>query len=367
VLLVSGDNDYTGLTTVSQGTLRLGHANALGTTAGGTTVAPAATLDLNGQAVGNEAVSIAGTGPGNIGTIQNSSTATAASLSGPVTLTANASVGGAGNLTLSGLMTDGASTFALSKVGTGTLTLSNPTGNTFNGPVAVSAGTLVVANTSGSGTGTGAVSVANNATLAGTGFITGATTVNAGGTLRGGFAGGTSAEAIGTLTLANTTLNGGVNRGTLAVDLNGGDGTANSKLAFGSGNTFNLVNAGTNKFDIELLNDTGLTAGNSYILTLATGGSYQRNGTPWNAGSNPFTAADFNLVSGSGSWSFTGVSLGVDSGNLVLQFTLAPVPEPATVLGIAALGLAAIRLRRRAAHAGSARAIRLFARPLLRP
>ena len=63
---------------------------------------------------------------------------------------------------------------SLNKVGTGTLTLSGA--NIHTGGTTVTAGTLVVNNTTGSGTGTGAVAVNSGATLKGTGTIGGATT-----------------------------------------------------------------------------------------------------------------------------------------------------------------------------------------------
>ncbi len=101
LLVLNGNNSYTGTVTVSAGTLRIGHANALGSTAAGTTVSSGAVLDLNGQAVGAEALSITGTGISSGGALINSS-ATAASYGGAVTMTGNTSLGGSGNTTLSG-------------------------------------------------------------------------------------------------------------------------------------------------------------------------------------------------------------------------------------------------------------------------
>ena len=48
-LTLTGSNTYTGPTMINAGTLQLGNSSALGSTAGGTTVAAGATLDLNGQ------------------------------------------------------------------------------------------------------------------------------------------------------------------------------------------------------------------------------------------------------------------------------------------------------------------------------
>ncbi|MBA3961776.1 MAG: autotransporter-associated beta strand repeat-containing protein [Chthoniobacterales bacterium] len=66
---------------------------------------------------------------------------------------------------------------ALTKIGTGTLTLSGA--NLYTNGTAVSAGTLVISNTNGSGTGTAAVSV-NAGTLGGKGIIAGAVTIGTG-------------------------------------------------------------------------------------------------------------------------------------------------------------------------------------------
>ena len=80
---------------------------------------------------------------------------------------------------------------SLVKDGPGAMSLSGA--NTFAGGVNVNAGTLLVNNTTGSGTGTGAVNVSSGATLGGTGTIGGATTIAGGATLATG-------ASVGTLT-----------------------------------------------------------------------------------------------------------------------------------------------------------------------
>jgi autotransporter-associated beta strand protein len=67
---------------------------------------------------------------------------------------------------------------SLQKIGNGTLTLSGQ--NTYTGDTTVKGGKLVIANQSGSGTGSGAVSVTRGK-LGGTGIIAGATTIGTGG------------------------------------------------------------------------------------------------------------------------------------------------------------------------------------------
>ncbi len=84
------------------------------------------------------------------------------------------------------------------KSGSGTLTLSGA--STYRGGTTVNAGTLIVANQSGSGTGTGNVAV-NGGTLGGTGIISGSTTI-------GRRAGAFLTPAVGTNVQATLTIQG---------------------------------------------------------------------------------------------------------------------------------------------------------------
>ena len=104
---------------------------------------------------------------------------------------------GANNLstTFSGVIQDSGS---LTKVGTGTLTLSSA--NTYTGGTTVSAGGLKVSNKSGSGTGTGSVQV-NAGTLSGKGIIAGATTIGTGSGAGAFLAPGEGASKVITLTI----------------------------------------------------------------------------------------------------------------------------------------------------------------------
>jgi autotransporter-associated beta strand protein len=113
-------------------------------------------------------------------------------LAGNATFKAADVSGGAHNISLGGILSGGG---GLTKTGAGTLTLAGT--NTFSGNTTVSAGTLVVNNPAGSATGSGAVSIANGGTLAGNGIISGAVTVNSGGTLVPG-------NTPGTLTFGNS-------------------------------------------------------------------------------------------------------------------------------------------------------------------
>lgn len=124
-------NGFSGDVLITHGAVKIGNATSLGTTAGGTSVADGGSLDLNGQAVGAETLSLTNA------SLLNSS-ATAASLGGSVTLSGPANVGGAGALTLSSNLT-GSGT--LTKTGAGVLTLGAASGG-FTGEVIVQGGVL---------------------------------------------------------------------------------------------------------------------------------------------------------------------------------------------------------------------------------
>jgi autotransporter-associated beta strand protein len=146
---MSGANTYSGTTSVNAGRLVVAHNSALGTTAGGTTVAAGATLDLQNVAVGAEQITLAG------GTL----TDVTSSLAGNIILTADSNLGAtnAGDtLTLSGVISGN---YAITKIGAGTVVLSGA--NTYTGSTTVSAGTLSV---TGSLADTTAVTVASGAT-----------------------------------------------------------------------------------------------------------------------------------------------------------------------------------------------------------
>ncbi|MCX5670365.1 MAG: autotransporter-associated beta strand repeat-containing protein, partial [Planctomycetota bacterium] len=156
--VLTGANTYTGSTTISAGALRIGNASALGTVAGGTTVASGAALQIyNNITTLAEPLTLSGTGVANDGALRNISDTN--TFSGPITLgaasridcdsgtlTLNAingptfglTLGGAGNITVNGAIT--LTSGGLFKAGLGTATLM--AANTFTGGMTVSAGTL---------------------------------------------------------------------------------------------------------------------------------------------------------------------------------------------------------------------------------
>jgi fibronectin-binding autotransporter adhesin len=135
------------------------------------------------------------------------------------------------------ILADGENT--ITKVGTGNWTLSGV--NTYTGGTVVNGGTLTINNASGSGTGSGNVTVNTGATLAGTGTISGTTTINSGATISPGN------DGIGTLTINSTiTLTNG---STTFIQINKNAGTRDQLTTTGTinyGGTLIVTNlAGT--------------------------------------------------------------------------------------------------------------------------
>ena len=133
ILILSGANSYTGDTTISAGTLRLGAANVIPDGSGKGNVTVNGKLDLGGFSDTINGLSGSGTVDNTVGT-------------GAYTLT----VGNNDQTsTFSGTITDTTGTLSLTKVGAGTLTLSGA--NTFSGVATVLAGTLEVQKDGGLG------------------------------------------------------------------------------------------------------------------------------------------------------------------------------------------------------------------------
>jgi autotransporter-associated beta strand protein len=178
-LVLGGNNDYVGLTTMNNGFLQITNGNALGTTAAGATVNNGTTLELLGNiAVGNESLTLNGwgmtvgyypvgalrnvsgnntwNGPVTLGpTFSNPATGPRInSDSGTLTLantlnllTYVLTVGGYGNVTLSGAISGAGQ---LNKEGLGTLTIAGASANNnLTNLTYVTEGTLVLAKTAG--------------------------------------------------------------------------------------------------------------------------------------------------------------------------------------------------------------------------
>lgn len=147
-MTLNGDSgSYNGLVSVEGGTAKLGHSNALGNATGGTTVSSGATLDLNGQTIG-ETLSITGAGVGGAGALVNSNTSAAAAVSVDIPGSTSFTVGGAGSIDLRRVGSGNAGIFTVTKAGSGTLTFSGSNHNNLMA-LAVNSGKVVLANTAG--------------------------------------------------------------------------------------------------------------------------------------------------------------------------------------------------------------------------
>lgn len=187
-MTLSGNNTFNGNVVVNAGTLVASHANALGSVAGGTTIASGSTLNINGVNIGAEALNMNG------GTLQGTGIA---SYGGAITLSADGVINNnSGTLTLSGTI-DGANNLTLNGAGTtvfssavgATTPLSSITANTnltvggitirtsgnqiYQNTVDVTGNSLFTSIGTGSGTKyitfNGAITGGNDVTLSGTG------------------------------------------------------------------------------------------------------------------------------------------------------------------------------------------------------
>jgi T5SS/PEP-CTERM-associated repeat protein/autotransporter-associated beta strand protein len=209
----------------------------------------------------------------------------------------------------------------LAQRGSGTTILTG--NNTYTGGTTVSAGTLLANNSTGSATGTGAVNIATGATLGGTGFIGGLTTVSTGGHLApGGSPAG--AGSTGTLTFTSgLALNGGA---ILDFQL----GTASDLLVISSsalsGPTSGLVT-------LNFSNSGGFGAGTYTLLNYTTATSTTNFGAGSFALGSTIAGYNYNLAANSG----------------LLQLTATAIPEPSTyalLVGVCTLAMAWVRRRR---------------------
>ena len=334
-LVLSGANSYTGLTTITAGTVEIQNASGLGTTANGTTIASGAELEFSGNiAVGNESLTLNGAGASGNGALRNMSGNN--SLSGGITLGSASTVSSdAGLLTLSGGIVNGgfALTFAgagnitesgvisgsgaLNKTGSGTLSLGGV--NTYTGATTITGGTLQIstneriANTSNLNVSggtfdlgvfaetTGAVTLFSGS-IAGTGAgtLTGSSYTFESGTVSAIVAGpGTVTKNTSGLVIlsGNNTYSGAttINAGTLQVSSNNGLGTTANGTTVAAGAALNLNNVNYTTTEALSLNGTGV----------ANGGALTNTGTSTFAGAITI-ATNATINAGGGTLNLTG-------------------------------------------------------------
>ena len=148
-LLLAGNNTFTGSVAINAGTLALGNSGALGSTANNVSVSNGATLDLAGQTIGANPLAILGAGVGGNGALINSSVSPASYAGNIIGNNGPATIGGNGQITLSGSVSNSMppNVFQLTKIGSNTLILSGTTDN-FNLEVVLDSGTVILAKTS---------------------------------------------------------------------------------------------------------------------------------------------------------------------------------------------------------------------------
>jgi autotransporter-associated beta strand protein len=358
-LALGGASSDTGTTTVNAGRLVVVHGNALGGTAGGTTVANGAQLMLTNVTVGNEALTLNGVGlaSGSLtaGALRSIGTNT---YQGKITLGSDARIfGGSGtSLTLdvaSGeavdlashtLTIDGAGasrindaivgTGGLIKSGSGKNTLAGA--NTYSGATAVNAGTLEVV--SGGSISSSATTVNSGGTLEGSGTIS-ALTIASGGTLSPG-------NSTGIFNAGSTTFASGGNY-KWEIDTFGGVVGNNWDFLNITGDLTISATSGS-KFIIDVISllassDTAGLATNfndasnySFAIATASGSISGYGSDVFNVNTSGFQNAF------TGTW---GTSLSNDGKSLNLTYTAATaIPEPSTgLLVLSALGILGLR------------------------
>ncbi len=227
---------------------------------------------------------------------------------------------------LTGTLSNG----GLTKTGTGTLELTGA--NDYAGGTIVSAGKLLVNNTTGSGTGSGSLTIDAGASLGGSGTIGSVTSIA--GTLSPGNSPGilTFSNAV-TLETGSATIieiNGATTRGTDYDGVN-----FNGSLTVNGGTlTFNISTAIANDSTLNIFDGSSLTSALTSVSVAGIGGyngQLTYNGSTAYVGTFGSQTVTFTLASGD--LSFVAASL---------------IPEPssyAVLLGAAVLGLATFRRR----------------------
>ncbi len=275
-LTLSGANTFTGVTTVSAGTIEVQNATGLGTNAAGTTVSSGATLSFGGSTfTSSEGLTLAGQGVGGNGALRNLNADH--TLSGNIALSAESYIGVAAgtNLTASGVVSG--TGFGLTKLDTGTLVLSGI--NTYTGTTAISAGTVQLSGAGTLGTSAAPTTISNGATLA-LSSLSGSSAENI--TVTG--AGVSGAGAIQSIAGSNTISGNITTTGDTTIGVSAGSSlTASGNI---TGN-YSVVKTGAGALTLSGTANayTGTTTLRNGNLTVTTNAPVSANGSLGNSGS----------------------------------------------------------------------------------
>lgn len=369
IVTVSGNNGYHGVTTIASGTaLRAENNNALGfgngSAANGTVVNNGGELQISGVgiAIGNEALTLNGTGFSATGALHNISGANSyggaitlataseitANASSSLTLTSAATItsianagltfGGAGTVTANGVITLGTGTLTKADAGTAILT----TANVYSGQTFINQGILQIQNNTALGaTGAGsntvvstggeldlvgtptALTINENISLSGSGASSGGALHNVTG--NNSYTGPITLAASATIGAdSGTTLT--VNTGATAITSTGAadltvTGAGNTTITNVIGNTGNLNKTGSG---VLALNNTGTQ---TYTGTTSVTGGALQVGVAGTGSTNANTIS----VSGTGTLAGTGTVRGITT--IGSGGTLAPGDTGGTSLG----------------------------------
>ena len=285
-LTLGGANSYTGKTTIAGGALSVAAANGLGGNPGSAT-ADQVTISNGGKLL----VTTGFTANANAGM-------TIGSGGGTVEVNGAQSLVQGGGLSGSG---------ALSKSGSGTLSLTNTSGD-YSGTITVTNGTLQVNTALASAAVIVGNTVSKGSTLSGAGTL-GAVTINSGGIIAPG-------NSPGTLSVSSLTLNGGGGYNWEMTDAAGVAGTGWDLINVGSGSgTLSIGATSGNQFSVYVIgnNPSNFNAANPYSWTIIDAGTI----TGFDA--NAFAIDTSGFVGFSGNLGNFAVS--TNSGNLLLDYT----------------------------------------------
>lgn len=304
-LTLSGANTYTGTTSINAGVLAVSNSSALGTSAGGTTVASAARLEISGDITIADAITISGNG--NIGDGNNNGaiqvTGGANTLTGLITLTADSQIqtnsgtsliidvssGDAitgnynlyldsyGTITVNDAINIGTNTLTKYSGGTLILTGNNTYGNTLISSLGgAGTGTLQIGNGGTTGSlGSGSIINNRDLTFNRSDDITVSNIISGSGTL--------TKEGSGTVTLTATNTYTGltyINTGALAIS---------NSSALGSNAAGTIIDS-----DAQLKISGNITVSDAITIS----GKAYNSSTGFNDGAIQITSGNNNKITG---------------------------------------------------------------------